>query len=88
MKFKDKYRIFLYKKYLDMGLGLTNYVKYIIAFFGIASSDVKATLWIAFFYAIFSFFLGLAYFKYKWAEVDAEIANNYNPFVKFVKRKI
>ena len=87
-EFKFKYRLLLQKRYFDTGLGLTNYIKYLIAFFGLASSDIKTTLWIALTYGVACYFIGRIWFLYNWPEIDMEISNNYNLFVKEMRRKI
>ena len=82
------YKPLLYKAYFDRGLGLTHYVKYLIAFFGLASSDVETTLWIAVIYAVICFFLGWAWYRYKLIETEYEVQNNVNPFCREVRSKI
>lgn len=91
MKLKNKspklskskiYKFCLIKAYFDKGLGLTSYVKYFIALFGIASQDVSKTLWITFFYAVFCFILGYAWYKYNFIEQEIEVGNKFNLFVK------
>jgi len=76
------FRFCLHKAYFDTGMGLTNYAKYLIAFFGIASSNVKTTLIIAFFYAIFCYFLGRWWYKSKMKIAEIEVGNQFNLFVK------
>ena len=76
------YNLLLHKAYFDKGMGLTNYVKYVIAFFGVASSDVKSTLWIAFFYGIICYFLGMFWYKKDLVKTENEVANRNNLFVK------
>ena len=76
------YKFCLIKAYFDKGIGLTNYVKYLIAFFGISSLNVKATLILAVIYLISCFFLGWFWFKYKFIEAETEVNNRFNPFVK------
>ena len=88
MKFKTKLKICLWKNYLDTGLGLTNYFKYFIAFFGLASSDVKATMSIALIYTLFSFFLGYFWLKSDFYKASIEIQNQFNIFVKEVRKKL
>ena len=82
------YRFVLHKAYFDKGMSLTSYVKYLIAFFGVASSDVKLTLIIAGFYAVFCYFLGLVWFKYRMIDAETEVGNRFNPFVKEMRQEI
>ena len=72
----------MWKAYFDKGLGLTNYLKYVIAFFGLASNDVKSTMLVALFYAIFCFILGWAWYRFKLIETEIEIHNNFDMFVR------
>jgi len=88
MNFKTKYQICLLKSYFDKGLGLTNYVKYFIAFFAMASLDVKLTLYLGIIYAILCFFLGWWWFNSNFIEAENEIGNKYNLFVKEMREKI
>ena len=76
------YRFCLLKAYLDKGVGLTNYFKYFMALFALASMDVKTTLIICFIYAIFCFALGYFWYKYDFIEGENEVSNRFNPFVK------
>ena len=82
------YKPLLIKAYFDQGFGLTGYIKYIIALFGISSLNVKYTLWIAFFYAISCYFVGRLWFKYKLIDTENEIRNSVNPFVIEMREKI
>lgn len=82
------YKFLIAKAYFDKGMALTNYVKYLIAFFGIASADVKSTMLIAFGYAIFCYVLGRVWFKYKLIETEIEINNIFNPFVREIRTEI
>ena len=76
------YKFCLIKAYFDKGLGLTNYVKYLIAMFGLATQDLNQTLIIAFIYFIFCFILGFIWFKFKFVEAEIEVGNRFNLFVK------
>jgi hypothetical protein len=80
------YRPILYKAYFDKGLDVTSYIKYIIAFFGLASQDLKTTMWIAGIYAVFCFFLGYAWYKFEIVNCELEVANRFNPFVKEMRK--
>ena len=81
------YRFCLHKAYFDTGMGLTSYAKYLIALFGIASADVKSTLIIAGVYALFSYFLGRWWFKSKMRVAEIEVQNQFNLFVKEMRKK-
>jgi hypothetical protein len=76
------YRFCLHKAYLDKGMGLTYYVKYLIGLFGISSMNVKATMIIAAVWIFLSYFLGLAWFKYKFVIAEQEVQNKVNLFVQ------
>lgn len=82
------YRPLLAKAYFDQGFGLTGYIKYIIALFGISSLDVKATLIMAFFYALSCYFIGRLWFKYHLVDTETEIRNSVNPFVRDMRKAI
>lgn len=93
MKFETKYKFCLWKSYLDKGMALTNYVKYLIAFFALASQEISFTILLAAIYLLLSFFLGWLWFKTDFIKAEIEVGNKYNLFVKevrnkFVKRKI
>lgn len=76
------------KAYFDKGLGLTNYVKYLIAFFGVASLNVKSTMIIGSVYLILCYILGRLWYKFKLVETENEISNRFNPFVREVRENI
>jgi hypothetical protein len=79
MKF---FKPLLLKAYFDQGYAVTSYLKYLIAFFGLASRDVRTTLIIGFAYGISCFIIGWLWFKHGLKETETEIGNRYNPFVK------
>lgn len=87
-KMSFKYQFLLHKAFFDKGWALTNYFKYVIAFFGLASTNLKATMWIAVFYAIACYFIGIAWFKYGFVDLENEVQNNFNPFVKDVRKEL
>src|SRR3990167_2346946 len=82
------YRLLLQKAYFDKGLGLTNYAKYLIAFFGLATDDVKTTMWIAFVYGIACYAIGRLWYKHHLIDTETEIGNMVNPFVQEMRQKI
>lgn len=81
MKFQIKYKICLWKSYLEKGLSLTNYLKYLVAFYALASKDIYSTFIIAAVFGISSFFLGWWWFKSEFMKAEFEVQNNYNLFV-------
>jgi len=87
-KLEKYYRIGLHKAYFDEGLNITNYFKYLIAFFGIASGDAASTLLIAGGYAIFCYFFGMWLFKSGAREAFVEVGNVHNAFMKEVRKKL
>ncbi|MHA1353749.1 MAG: hypothetical protein ACTSR1_01055 [Candidatus Heimdallarchaeota archaeon] len=86
----DKRKIFkplVAKAYFDRGWGLTSYLKYMIALFGISSLDVKKTLILGIFYGIGCYLLGRAWYKYRIQDIETEINNRFNPFVGELREK-
>lgn len=83
----NAYKILLWKAYFDKGLNLTKYALYCIGLFGLASSDVTSTLWLAVGYAIFCLVLGRVWFHYKLINVEHEVQNKVNPFVQEMREK-
>jgi len=86
MKF---YKILLAKAYFDKGLGLTNYIKYILAFAGIFDFiDGKTALIFAVVYIFFCYILGRYWYSMGIIETENEINNLFNPFQKEVRKKL
>src|SRR3990167_9908029 len=77
-----KWYFLLARRFFDTGLAITNYAKYVIAIFGFTSNDVEKTMFIAFGYGIFCFFLGWAWYYWKFVEIDNEISNRFNLFTR------
>jgi len=82
------YKILLWKAYLDKGWGLTSYIKYAIALFGVASLNAKATLILGCFYMFFCLILGKLWYYFRIIDVENEIANLFNPFAREVRGKL
>ena len=83
------YKFLLWKAYFDKGWGLTNYFKYVIAFFGIYELvDVERALWIISFYLLSCLFIGWAWFRYGFVDTENEIQNVFNPFQKEMRAKL
>ena len=82
MNLELQFKFLVHKAYFDKGLGFTSYVKYMIAFFGVASLNVKLTMYIGIGYAIFCYIFGMLFYKYGWIKAEHEVANRFNLFMK------
>lgn len=82
------HRFLVTKAYFDKGWGLTGYIKYIIALFGISSLDVRGTLIMGLIYGISCYFLGRIWFNYRLVDTENEIQNRFNPFQREVRKKL
>lgn len=71
-----------YKAYFDTGWNTLGYFRYLIALFGISSLDVKTTLILGVVYCIVCLILGGWLFKIGFIEVQQEVYNKHNKFVK------
>jgi len=80
------FKLLLHKTYFDKGWSLLNYIKYLIAFFGLASRDVKTTIIIGLVYGLVCYVVGMLWYKYKLIETETEIGNIFNPFVKEMRK--
>lgn len=76
----------LHKRYFDTGMGITNYLKYVIALFGIASLNLKWTMILAVIYAFTSYIIGWYWLNSGLVDAEKEIDNRYNPFVREMRR--
>ena len=84
-------RLCLWKAYFEKGLSLTNYVKYIVALFGMAEvidGNFNTALVIMIIYAVNCFVLGWAWFRLGLMDAEHEVYNRFNPFVKEMRKKI
>lgn len=79
---RRKYKVLLWKRYFETGYGITGYLKYGIALFGISSLDVKSTLFLGLVYGILCFAIGYLWYKKRFVEVENEISNRFNLFMR------
>ena len=77
-----KYKILLWKRYFDTGYGLTSYLKYGIALFGLSSLNVSQTLTLGIAYGLLCFVFGWIWYRYQFVEVENEISNRFNLFAR------
>jgi len=82
------YKLMLCKSYVDMGWGLTTYLKYLIALFGLASLNIYYTLLLASTHMLACFIIGWAWYKYGFFIAQAEVGNQYNLFQKQLREKL
>ena len=76
------YKFALHKRYLDTGLGVTNYVKYFLVVLGIALPNPKWIFIVAGLYALFCYIVGWWWINKGMATAETEVSNRINPFVK------
>ena len=76
------YKLALLKAYFDEGYSVTSYFKYLIAFYGMASLDVKTTLTIGIIYGLSCFGIGWLVFITGFKDAMLEVRNRFDPFVK------
>jgi len=86
--FNIKLKLCLWKRYLEVGHSLANYLLYALLFFGIITRDVKNTMYLFVVYLIFCFFLGWYWVNYSWLSAEIEVSNRLNPFVHEMRKKI
>jgi hypothetical protein len=72
----------LHKRYFDVGMGVTSYLKYPLVLLGFAIPNVNYIIIVAVLYAIFCYILGWWWLNYGMCEAETEVSNRYNPFVK------
>jgi len=80
------YKLALIKAYFDEGYGFTSYFKYMIAFYGMSSLDVRNTLLVGFIYGLSCFLIGWLIFKTKFKDAQIEVQNRVNPFVDEMRK--
>lgn len=87
--YKDwRYTAVKAKAYFECGYGITQYVKYLIAFNGLASRNVKLTMALAIIYVPFCFILGWYWYNHGWITREIEVSNEFNWFVKQMRNHI
>ena len=82
------YRFCLHKAYFDKGYAMTNYIKYLIAIFGISSLNVKITILLGILYFFFSYSFGRWWYKKNYILAENEVNNKFNLFQKEVRSKL
>ena len=82
------YRFCKHLTYFETGYSKTNYIKYVIALFGLSSLNVSVTMWAAFIYAFICYGVGVIWFTQGFADAQIEVVNKHNLFVKQMRKGI
>jgi hypothetical protein len=90
MKYYSKGQKFfcLLKAYLDTGWSITSYLKYAVAFFGLKILSTEWAIIAGLAYLGFCFVLGFFWIKLGFKDAESDVANDFNPFQKDVRRAI
>lgn len=87
------YKFCLHKAYFEQGMGLLNYPKYIVVLAGggsvIATSGKSTFLAIIglVVFGVFAYFIGKWWFKQGFKLAEIEVSNQFNLFVKEVRKR-
>ena len=86
-----KYKFMLLKAYFDNGYSLTSYPKWAFAILGIGSAIKGYSLWYlifgAFSYGILCLMFGWIFIKLGFYEMQQEVSNQFNLFVKELRKR-
>ena len=82
------YRLMLWKAYFDKGYGVSSYFKYLIAFYGMSSLNIKITMIAGVIYGLSCFITGYLWYKFKFVDAEHEVQNVVNPFIKEMRAAI
>ena len=100
IKVKVKFYICLFRAYFEKGASLINYTKYLFLTYGATTQDIYGTIIMAVGFAGVSLVLGMVWLGliryrdvvkneyYSWQEMEHEINNQTNPFMREVRDSI
>ena len=83
-----RYKFLLAIRYFETGRAKLNYAQYLIAFYALASQDVIITMIVGIAYAFGCFIFGLWWYKSHTILIERELDNQFNLFVRELRRKI
>lgn len=83
-----KYKLVKGKSYFERGYGITHYVKYLIAYFGLASNNLNLTMVLGLAYVPVCFIIGWWWYNHGWQVLETEVGNEFNLFVKEMRDKL
>jgi len=75
------------KAYFDKGMGELSIVKYAVALFAIKIPSSKYAILAGVGYVIFCYIFGRWCYNHKVVEIEQEIGNMFNPFVREMREK-
>lgn len=84
----NKFKLNLHKFYFEKGYALTNYIKYLIALFGLSSMNFRLTIILGIAYGFFCYALGFIWVYFDFYSYEIEVSNYYNPFVKEMRKEM
>lgn len=82
------YKFMLLKAYFEKGYGLTSYIKWVIAIFGITTQAVYTTLIGMVIYGVGCFFIGWIWYKYDFVLAEHEVNNQFNLFQRELRSHV
>jgi len=92
MRWELKFKLILWKHYLDKGMALTDKIKYAFGLFAVYEivklDNLKITIMLLIIWAIFSFILGWWWYRNDWNKAEIEVTNRINPFVTEVREAL
>ena len=86
-----RYKFNLWKAYFDTGYSMLSYPKYILFLVGLgdviaSDGDYINVLIIGFLLGIGCLLFGKLWFKYRFIDYQLEVSNQYNPFVREMRK--
>ena len=82
-----QYKFALHKRRWDIGYGVTSFFFKLIAVFGFVSSLLQETFIILAVYTFSCYFIGWYWMKSKLLDAEAEVRNQYDPFMREMRNK-
>lgn len=86
--YKIKFWLLQQKAYFDKGSDILNLLKYGLAAMGIFAGSKSQIIFYAVSFVIVSYIVGLLWWKNRLAEIELEVYNKINPFVKEMRNSV
>ena len=81
------FKILVNKAYFEKGYGLSHYLFKLIAVIGVTSNDMRNTLISLIGYSVGCYILGAVWYHFRIIEVEYEVRNRYDPFIREMRSK-